>query len=87
MIKTEIKMPPNASQPLFPLLARLRDNISSPESCGTVVLFTDQNTGVVILTSNKLFLLGECSSNWAAVSSTQIWEILPKGTEITVTVE
>lgn len=78
MITTEVNTPtPIAPTLRFPLLARSIQN-------GQVVLFTDPEKGVVVHNS-PIHRLGEYLATWTPVTYGSTWEILPVGSNITIT--
>jgi hypothetical protein len=52
-----------------------------------VVLFTAVKTGTVVVTKNDCRPIGWSSDTWFPVHDAHVWEILPPGSQVTLTVE
>jgi hypothetical protein len=70
----------------FPCLARLHNPVQE-ENMDMVVLFTAVKTGTVVVTKSGSRPIGWSSDTWFPVYDAHIWEILPPGSQVTLTVE
>lgn len=78
MIKSTIETPSTTSEEAFQLLARHKQ-------WGFVVLFIDYREGVVVSDSLKRNF-GYHTDGWVNCMDNEAWEILPKGTKVTLEV-
>jgi hypothetical protein len=81
VLTSRLKIQSPTTKITFPLLARAADG------AGYTVLFDSENAGTVVQTEGKRYYLGYFTTTWFDVNETTRWEILPKGSEITLKVE
>lgn len=78
-MKSELVLPDvKNEQPTFPLLARAKDK-------GHVVLFENESDGQVVKYSGN-YPIGYISETWTSCFDVKVWEILPPGTKVILTV-
>jgi hypothetical protein len=76
MITVTVDQPSQKASPDFPILMRDKKGAA-------IVLFTNCTTGTVIR-EGALNVVGEHSRNWAPTGDLTVWEMLPRGTKITL---
>lgn len=63
-----------------PVLAKINDS-------DTIVLFTAPTSGTVLTEGSGLHYLGDYRKDWIHINDKETWTILPKGSQIILTVE
>ena len=77
---------PDVTSPDYARLRRGRPDVTSPDYVGEVILFTSENTGVVVY-KQRVDVghdLGHFNTKWISVDNSAIWEILPAGSSVTI---
>ena len=77
-MKSELKETEQQPVPMFPALYKA--------SCGGVILFSDETTGVVVKQSREQ-ILGEFCDAYIACTNTRHWTRLPSGSQVVLTQE
>lgn len=63
-----------------PVLAKINDS-------DTIVLFTGTTSGTVLTEGTGIYYLGDYRKDWININDKETWTILPKGSQIILTVE
>ena len=79
-MKSEVNIKPEGTQQQFPALYKTIN-------CGAVMLFTDETTATVVVSSTVHDLGHHDDGGWASCHSTNCWQRLPSGSQVILTQE
>ena len=83
-MKFKLILPDTNPKPIqYPVLA---NSLNRGQGKELVVLFLNANSGVVMVDNIHCYSIGKMVSNFVSVEDQTLWDILPEGTKIEITV-